>query len=1166
MSDSGFVHLRVHSDQSLLEGRMTAKDIAKAVAADGMPAVAITNRNNMFNGMEFSKYAAAEGVQPILGCALDVSPKDGGGSVVLLAQDEAGWKSLCAISQRIWMRGYSDNPEIFTEDLKEFSEGLIFLSGGAYGPAGRMIMDGKPQLAEEWTRDMAAAFPDRFYVEIQRHPDVNGILEEAEEATEDDLLRIAYEMELPIVASNDARFLVREDFDSLDAMIAIGDKTTITASNRRRYTPSHALLPASEMREIFSDLPEACDRTVEIATRCAYKVPKLAPILPHFAKDEVGELRKQAREGLAERLKVIPHSVSVKEYEERLEFELDVIEKMGFPGYFLIVADFIAWAKKNNIPVGPGRGSGAGSLVAYSLTITDLDPLRYSLLFERFLNPERVSMPDFDIDFCMDRREEVITYVQQKYGADRVGQIITFGGLLSKASIRDVGRVMGLAFGQTDRLSKLIPLKGVTPVSIEDALKMEPRLVEACRQDDRVAEAVRVASMVEGSGFRNAGTHAAGIVIADRPLHEMVPVYRDPKSSMPATQFNMAWVEDAGLVKFDFLGLKTLTVIQKALDLIEDSGWGKLDISRIPVDDKASFELMASAETVSVFQIESPGMMDALRRMRPTRIEDIIALVALYRPGPMENIPVYCEVKNGLRDITSIHPTIDHILEETQGIIVYQEQVMQIAQVMGGYTLGGADLLRRAMGKKKPEEMAKERPKFIDGCRNTHGVDAEKAGEVFDLLEKFANYGFNKSHAAAYAMLSYQTAYLKAHFPVEFMAAVANCDMDKTEKLAKARGEMIRMGIEISAPDVNRSGVHFQVDQGTVLYPLSALKGVGPDAVSPIIEERKLNGPFTSMENIAGRVDLRRVGKTALEAMAKAGAFSSIIEDRAEAFSICGQVMDMSKDIWKEETTQKAAGDLFADLEHGSKMSVKIRRGPFRKWSHAEMMSQELSAVGFHLSGHPLDDRLVELNQSGVSTIGTILDVVRAGKANVTLAGIVVSYEEKPTKKGGKFGIITLSDPSGVMEILSFGDNVAEVRKVCEAGSLVVLNTRITSDGETIRANVMGAQTVDQMLSTHAPRDAWIYVSEPGGVNQVAETFRVKAPGNSSVFMVTPGEDGHQVILKVLDDVLVGSKMIQEMSRISGVRLKMTEKGEWPPELVLGDAKKGETEEDMEPA
>ncbi|MGC1487245.1 MAG: DNA polymerase III subunit alpha, partial [Albidovulum sp.] len=713
MTQTRFIHLRTHTEYSLLEGAVPVKKLIGLCQKAKMPAVAVTDSNNMFAALEFSVLAKAAGLQPIVGCQISLTydPAQPGerarppASVVLLAQNEAGYMSLMKLNSCLYLDAGGELPQVSIDELVQYSEGIICLSGGPEGPVGKLLQAGQTPKAEALMRQLAEAYPNRLYVELQRHPGEAGRPTEAERATERGHVEMAYAMSLPLVATNDVYFPKPAMYEAHDALICIAEGAYVDQQGpRRRLTPQHYFKSEAEMATLFADLPEALENTVEIARRCAFAVYKRAPILPKFADDEVEELRREAREGLKARLAIIPHAVSVEDYEARLEFELGIIEQMGFPGYFLIVADFIKWAKDQHIPVGPGRGSGAGSLVAYALTITDLDPLRYNLLFERFLNPERVSMPDFDIDFCMDRREEVIQYVQQKYGRDKVGQIITFGALLSKAAIRDIGRVLQMPYGQVDRLSKLIPVEGVKPVSIEKALADEPRLREAARSEEVVARLLDYGKQVEGL-LRNASTHAAGVVIGDRPLDALVPLYQDPRSDMPATQFNMKWVEAAGLVKFDFLGLKTLTVIQNALDLLKKRGID-IDISLIPLDDTKSYELYAAAKTVAVFQVESSGMMDALRRMKPTCIEDIVALVALYRPGPMENIPTYCEVKNGLKELESIHPSIDHILKETQGIIVYQEQVMEIAQVMAGYSLGGADLLRRAMGKKIAEEMA----------------------------------------------------------------------------------------------------------------------------------------------------------------------------------------------------------------------------------------------------------------------------------------------------------------------------------------------------------------------------------------------------------------------------------------------------------------------------
>ncbi len=705
-----FIHLRTHSEYSLLEGALRLKKLPGMCRDMGMPALALTDTNNMFAALEFSVAMAGAGVQPIIGCQVDlayvaVQPGERArdpAPVVLLAQTEAGYENLMKLNSCLYIDKGGARPQVTLEELEALSGDIICLTGGPGGPVGMLLQNGQRPAAEALVARLAASFGDRLYVELQRHPGEDG-QPEAERLTERGLVEMAYAMDLPIVATNDVYFPKEKMYEAHDALICIAEGAYVDQQEaRRRLTAQHYFKSEAEMVALFADLPEAIENTVEIARRCAFMAYRRDPILPRFADDEVAELRRQAQDGLRARLAIIPHAAPVADYEKRLEFELGIIEGMGFPGYFLIVADFIKWAKEAGIPVGPGRGSGAGSLVAYALLITDLDPLRYSLLFERFLNPERVSMPDFDIDFCMDRREEVIQYVQGKYGRDRVGQIITFGALLSKAAVRDIGRVLQMPYGQVDRLSKMIPVEGVKPVSIEKALADEPRLREEAKNEEVVARLLEYGQQVEGL-LRNASTHAAGVVIGDRPLDQLVPLYQDPRSDMPATQFNMKWVEQAGLVKFDFLGLKTLTVIQNAVDQIKASGrhlhlaadgtelftppGGVLDdISTIPLDDEASYRLYASARTVAVFQVESSGMMDALKRMKPTCIEDIVALVALYRPGPMENIPTYCDVKNGKRELESIHPLIDDILEETQGIIVYQEQVMQIAQVMAGYS------------------------------------------------------------------------------------------------------------------------------------------------------------------------------------------------------------------------------------------------------------------------------------------------------------------------------------------------------------------------------------------------------------------------------------------------------------------------------------------------
>lgn len=1023
-----------------------------------MPAVALTDTNNMFAALEFSVKAKDKGVHPIIGCTLTLAA-EATGPVVLLVQDKAGWMNLMKLSSCLYLREGGALPHVTLDELCAHAEGLICLTGGATGPLGQLVAAAQAEKAAALVDRLAAAFPTRLYIELQRHLGEDGRPMLAEAASEGGLIDLAYAKDLPLVATNDVYFPKAQMYEAHDALICIAEKAYVDQPQpRRRLTPQHYFKTAEEMAVLFADLPEATQNTVEIARRCAFAVSKHAPILPRFADDEVAELRRQAREGLEARLAVIPHAVSVEEYHQRLDFELGIIEQMGFPGYFLIVADFIHWAKQQGIPVGPGRGSGAGSLVAYALTITDLDPLRYSLLFERFLNPERVSMPDFDIDFCMDRREEVIRYVQEKYGKDRVGQIITFGALLSKAAVRDVGRVLQLPFGQVDRLSKMIPVEGVKPVSITKARADEPRLREAAREEV-VKRLLDYAEQLEGL-YRNASTHAAGVVIGDRPLDQLVPLYRDPASDMPATQFNMKWVEQAGLVKFDFLGLKTLTVIQNAVDLINGQGrplhvaadgrqlytptpGTENQINLIPLDDKASYDLFASARTVAVFQVESSGMMDALRRMRPTCIEDIVALVALYRPGPMENIPTYCEVKNGLRELESIHPSIDHILAETQGIIVYQEQVMQIAQVMAGYSLGGADLLRRAMGKKIAAEMAKERPKFVKGAV-ANGVPEKKAGEVFDLLEKFANYGFNKSHAAAYAVVSYQTAWLKANHPVEFMAAVMNCDIHLTDKLAVYKRECDRMGIEIVPPCVNRSAPTFTVGQGRIHYALGALKGVGIEAMK-LIHDARGDRPFRDIHDFARRVDMKRVGKRPLEMLARAGAFDVLDDNRARVMKSLDALC-----AWSAAVQEQAASSQTSLFGGGEDLPPP--RAPLAQvWLPTEKLGEEHKAIGFYLSGHPLDDYQTALKRKKVQTLADITREAETGPMVAHIAGTVAARMERKSAKGTAYAFVSLSDPTGLYEVTCFSDLLTACRDRLEPGRNVVLQVKVEPSGEQVK-------------------------------------------------------------------------------------------------------------------
>ncbi|MEJ6399093.1 DNA polymerase III subunit alpha [Yoonia sp. 208BN28-4] len=1158
-SHARFIHLRVHSEYSLLEGAIPVKKLPALAAGMDMPAVAVTDSNNMFCALEFSEGAAKAGVQPIVGCQVDLTyttPEpgkrpDAPAPIVLLAQTEAGYMNLMKLNSCAYLDQGGELPQVSLDELEQFNAGLICLTGGPDGPVGRLLRHGQRPKAEALMDRFASIFGDRLYVELQRHPDGGG-LPEAEKLSERGFVEMAYAKNLPLVATNDVYFPKSELYEAHDALICISEGAYVDQQEaRRRLTPQHYFKSAQEMVTLFADLPEAIENTVEIARRCAFKTYKRDPILPKFADDEVAELRRQAQEGLKARLAIIPHAVSVEEYEKRLEFELKIIEGMGFPGYFLIVADFIKWAKDNAIPVGPGRGSGAGSLVAYALLITDLDPLRYSLLFERFLNPERVSMPDFDIDFCMDRREEVIRYVQDKYGRDKVGQIITFGALLSKAAVRDVGRVLQMPYGQVDRLSKMIPVEGVKPVSIEKALADEPRLREEAKNEEVVDRLLTYAQQVEGL-LRNASTHAAGVVIGDRPLDELVPLYQDPRSDMPATQFNMKWVEQAGLVKFDFLGLKTLTVIQNAVDLIIKSGrhlhiapdgtelyqppeGTQDDIALIPLDDEKSYALYSSAKTIAVFQVESSGMMDALKRMKPNCIEDIVALVALYRPGPMENIPTYCEVKNGQKEIESVHESIDYLLKETQGIIVYQEQVMQIAQVMAGYSLGGADLLRRAMGKKIAEEMAKERPKFEKGAME-NGVEKKKAAEVFDLLEKFANYGFNKSHAAAYAVVSYQTAWLKANHPVEFMAGVMNCDIHLTDKLGVYFQEVKKgLGIDYIPPCVNRSQAVFDVQDQKLVYGLGALKNVGVEAMKLVVEGRD-GREFVNLFDFARRVDLKRIGKRPLEMLARAGAFDVLDPNRRRVMGSLDAISAYSAAIHDQKNSNQVSlfGEAGDDLPEPRLMGGD-------DWLPAERLAEEFKAIGFYLSGHPLDDYMASLKRKNVLTLDDVTAKAERGACIVKMAGTVSGRQERKSARGNRFAFVQLSDPTGQYEVTMFSDTLEVAREHLETGSQVVIQAEATMEADQLKLLGRSVSPIDTAVADAGGGGFRIFLDGPEAIPSVASVLsnaardRVKGGRGPIYFCLLNADLPGEVELDLGDDFPVNPQIKGALRSLGGV-------------------------------
>jgi DNA polymerase-3 subunit alpha len=1060
-SDPGFVHLNVRSSFSLLEGALTIARIAALAKADHAPAVALTD-DNLFGALEFSEKLAGAGVQPIAGLTLSVDFRDreqrAGGrhgkeerppAIVLLARDEAGYRNLMALSSRAFLDGEGDGqPHVGLDLLERHRGGLVALTGGPEGPIDRALSEGADEVAAARLARLSSLYGDALYVELQRH-NLPG-----ERAVEGALLALAYDRGLPLVATNGARFAERADHEAHDALICLAEGRVLAETERRQMSPEHGFKTRAEMAALFADLPEALASTVEIARRSAYRPRTMKPILPRFTagEDEAAELRRQALAGLEARL--VSHGTAPglerEVYDKRLEFELGVIEGMKFPGYFLIVSDFIKWAKAQGIPVGPGRGSGAGSLVAWALTITDLDPLRFGLLFERFLNPERVSMPDFDIDFCQDRREEVIRYVQDRYGHDRVAQIITFGTLQARGVMRDVGRVLEMPYGQVDKLCKLVPQNPANPVTLKQAVADEPKLAEARAADPTVGRMLDIALKLEGL-YRHASTHAAGIVIGDRPLSELVPLYRDPRSDMPVTQFNMKWVEPAGLVKFDFLGLKTLTTLTAAVALLKRRGI-ELDLEKIPIDDAATYAMLSRGETVGVFQLESAGMRRALADMKPDRFEDIIALVALYRPGPMANIPTYCARKHGQEKPDYPHPKLEPILGETFGVIIYQEQVMQTAQSLAGYTLGEADMLRRAMGKKIRSEMDAQRERFVSGAVE-RGIGKSDASTIFDLLAKFADYGFNKSHAAAYALVAYQTAYLKANFPVEFMAASMTLDMGSTDKLAEFRQEAVRLGITLKPPCVNRSDIAFDVADGEILYALAALKGVGASAVEKLVAERRTR-PFADLADFARRLDTKALPKRALESLVQAGALDALVPDRALALACVEAVMAIASRTRDGEASGQ--NDFFGAAEE------PIRPQPHEPWTAGERLKREYEAVGFFLSGHPLDDYGPLLERMRLRRYAEFAAAVKAGATGGRLAATVLSRQERKTKTGNRMGIVTLSDPTGHYEAVIFSEGLAQYRDLLEPNTPVIVSVSAALEGDDVRVRIESVEALDR--------------------------------------------------------------------------------------------------------
>jgi DNA polymerase-3 subunit alpha len=1116
--------------------------------------------------MPFSDACSVKGVQPIIGALLAVArPPEIGGEpgvidwLVLLAKDDLGYANLCKLVSAAHLdRPLEQDPHVAFATLDGLSDGLIALTAGSEGALARLLADGQRDKAEAYLDRLQALFADRLYIEISRRHDP------IEEFAEDALVELAYARDLPLVATNPASYPDPSFHAAHDAMLCIASSAYVESNERVTSSPDAWLKDGPTMAGLFADLPEAIANTAVIAMRCAVAAPQRRPILPRLGDDEDEQLRRDARAGLELRLERLPFVSSEVEtrpsttlgtngedrfqvYRDRLEFELEVITNMGFAGYFLIVADFIKWAKANDIPVGPGRGSGAGSVVAWSLTITDLDPIALGLLFERFLNPERVSMPDFDIDFCETHRDKVITYVQQKYGRDRVAQIITFGRLKARAVLKDTGRVLQMPYGQIDRLAKLVPNHPTDPWTLERSLNGVSEFKAEYDGDAEVKRLIDLAMKLEGLP-RHASTHAAGVVIGDRPLDELVPLYRDPRSDMPVTQFDMKYVEAAGLVKFDFLGLKTLSVLKEAQRLLADQGI-IVDFDALPWDDPAVYELLQRGDTVGVFQLESEGMRRTLAGVKPTAFGDIIALVALYRPGPMDNIGMFGDRKNGRTAIEYPHPLLEGILAETYGIFVYQEQVMQAAQVLAGFSLGEADLLRRAMGKKIKSEMDAQRARFVEGCASVNAIPAAKANELFDTIDKFAGYGFNKSHAAGYALIAYQTAWLKAHHASEFFAASMSFDLALTDKLALFVDDMRRGAVECLAPDINASDAHFTVESGAVRYALGALKGVGAKAMEALVEERERAGPFKSLEDFAARIDPRMLNRRQLESLAGAGAFDAIKPDRPAVFGAAEIILAHAASAHDQRESGQAG--LFGV---NSAEAAPIRLPREASWTQAQRMAAERDAFGFYFSAHPVDAQRHLLAAHKVRTYAELAEIhiPEGERSSATMAVLAESVRWRTSARGRRYMVAGLSDRSGQFEATVFDDeptaSLESAAKVGGCGLLTVELDRRAGD-DAPRVTIKRFQPLEALART-TRLQLTVRVDDAATVERVSRELADARGGTGTVRFIVPLSEGGEAIVLAGRDFALDSELAARVERVAGegrVDLSAQE----PPRLAL---------------
>jgi len=1132
-----FVHLRLHSSYSLSEGAVRPEEIGKICAKHNMPAVAVTDSGNLFGLLEISTYCAKYGVQAIPAVEANFAfaregnkPNAEYPKIVLLAQNEKGYKNLLKLVSDSYLNGEDHTkPIIYHDELVKFNKGLLCLSGGCNGVLDTLIGNNQAVAAQKVIDEFKKIFGDRFYIELNR------LGQEKQASTELVLLELAEKNNIPLVATNNVMFVTEDMFEAQDVLMCIAAGVAYSDENRRHFCDQNYFKSQSEMMVLFADIPEALENTVNIAKRCSYMTRESKPALPKFptheGRSEDEEMHAVAFTGLRKRLGITDDFATIetiaenyKPYYERLDFELSVIAKMGFSGYFLCVSDFIRWAKENDIPVGPGRGSGAGSVAAWAMEITNLDPLRFGLLFERFLNPERVSMPDFDIDFCQERRSEVIEYVQAKYGSENVAQIITFGKLQARAVIRDVGRVLQIPYSKVDRICKIIPFNPIDPVTLEKAIELDPELQRERDTDEVIAKLLDIGLRLEGM-HRHASTHAAGVVIGSKPLVEILPLYSDGRSQLPTTQYSMKYCEAAGLVKFDFLGLKTLTLINKTIKMIEKNEGVKIDIDNIPLNDELTFKMLAEGKGTGVFQMESAGMRDSMRKMRVDSIEDIIALISLYRPGPMENIPNYIACKLGKKKPDYMHPMLEVVLKETYGVIIYQEQVMQIAQILAGYTLGGADMLRRAMGKKIKAEMDAQCEKFVSGAVG-QGVDKKKAEEIFELVAKFAGYGFNKSHAAAYAVIGYQTAYLKAHYPAEFLCCSMNQELTDTDKILMFREESRRMGLKILPPDINKSDALFKVEKledgiKAVRYALAGLKNVGGDAMLELQKERAENGEFKDMDDFIQRVSSSVMNKRQIESLAACGALDKFNENRRQIFEEAQNITRFSQVLSEEKNSAQESLFGGADLQ----VTQKIKLAQVEPWGSQEKVYKEFQAIGFYLDNHPVAPYLKILPVNRFCLVEQLDEKIplsppkverkegaswkdgggwkeRPEGFKVYLIGVPNRVVQR-TANGRRFAYFSFSDPTGMTEINIFNDDlINKGRDLLEGSTPLVVLAEARRDEGGIRLIAEDIIDLNEYLKTLKSR-AEIMVNEEGfDDEEMANISKLFANDNAAVMKI----------------------------------------------------------------